>query len=69
MKRLLHLAFTTLLFCASPLSIAERQASDDESLIDDPRVQHRTYVFPDTGESIPFAVFVPSSIDRSALPR
>ncbi|MGJ8688450.1 MAG: prolyl oligopeptidase family serine peptidase [Gammaproteobacteria bacterium] len=66
MKSLLQLALLTLMFCGSPLSFAERQASDDESLIDDPRVQHRTYVFPDTGETIPYAVFVPSSIDRSA---
>lgn len=68
MKSLLHLVLITLMFCGSTLSFAERQSSDDESLIDDPRVQHRSYVFPDTGESIPYAVFVPSGIDPSESP-
>ena len=65
MKSLLYLALTTFIFCTSPLSLADRQVSDDEQHIEDPRVQHRSYVFPDTGESIPYAVFVPSSIDPS----
>lgn len=40
---------------------AAREAADDESMIDDPRVQHRSYVFEPTGETLPYAVFVPSS--------
>jgi len=31
----------------------------------DPRVQLRTYVFADTGETLPYAVFVPSSYSKS----
>lgn len=40
---------------------AAREAADDESMIDDPRVQHRSYVFEPTGETLPYAVFVPNS--------
>lgn len=40
---------------------AQRTATDDESLITDPRVQHRNYVFEPTGETLPYAVFVPTS--------
>lgn len=47
------------------LSFGDRQASDDEQHIDDPRVQHRSYQFPGTGETIPYAVFVPSNYDQS----
>jgi len=40
---------------------AARETADDESMIDDPRVQHRSYVFEPTGETLPYAVFVPGS--------
>jgi len=50
-------------FC---IAFAERQPSDDESHIDDPRIQHRSYQFPATGEAIPYALFVPSSYDQAA---
>jgi len=40
---------------------AAREATDDQSMIDDPRVQHRSYIFAPTGETLPYAVFVPSS--------
>ena len=33
---------------------------DDESSINDLRVQHLSYIFEETGESIPYALFVPS---------
>ena len=48
---------------ASP---AGRDPKDDERSIDDPRVQHRSYKFggPE-GETIPYAVFVPSTYDKS----
>ncbi len=65
MKLLLQLTLICLTLSAGSLSWADRQPSDDERLIDDPRVQHRSYAFPGTGESIPYAVFVPSSYDSS----
>ena len=65
MKALLHVLLTAVALGANTLAIADRQASDDEQHIDDPRVQHLSYEFPSTGESIPYAVFVPSSYDAS----
>ena len=37
-----------------------RTKLDDESSISDPRVQHLSYVFEETGETLPYALFVPS---------
>lgn len=65
MKALLQLALITLALSTATLSFAGRQATDDEQHIDDARVQHRNYEFPGTGESIPYAVFVPSNYDSS----
>ena len=65
MKALLHVLLTAVALGANTLAMADRQASDDEQHIDDPRVQHLSYEFPSTGESIPYAVFVPSSYDAS----
>ncbi len=65
MKPLLQSALLALSLCLGSFTFADRQASDDESLIDDPRVQHRSYEYPGTGETIPYAVFVPSSYDSS----
>lgn len=65
MKKLSRFTLAILTCAISNLSFADRQASDDESHIEDPRVQHRSYRFPDTGENIPYAVFVPSSYDQS----
>jgi len=62
---------TTAMLCFAPAAFADRTAADDESHIDDPRVQHRSYTFEPTGESIPYAIFVPSSYDlkgTEALP-
>ena len=56
---------TATLLTISSVAIADRQASDDESQISDPRVQHRSYSFPATGEEIPYAVFVPSNYNES----
>ena len=61
MKILIKLAAIPLLMFISLGAFAERQASDDESHIDDPRVQHRSYSFSPTGETIPYALFVPST--------
>lgn len=63
--RLALLSIAALLSSFSMTSFAERQPSDDESHIDDPRIQHRSYEFPATGESIPYALFVPSSYDQA----
>ncbi len=52
-----------LLMSCTGVALADRQPGDDESLIDDPRVQHRSYTFPATGEQIPYALFVPESYD------
>jgi len=65
MKSLLQIALLSLTLSISFLSFADRQTSDDERHIDDPRVQHRNYEFPGTGESIPYAVFVPTNYDSS----
>ena len=42
---------------------AQREARDDAYAVNDPRVQHRSYVMEETGETIPYALFVPSSYD------
>ena len=42
---------------------AQREARDDEYAVNDPRVQHRTYTMEETGETIPYALFVPSGYD------
>ena len=65
MRSLLQLALLALSLSLGSFTFADRQASDDERLVDDPRVQHRSYAFPGTGETIPYAVFVPSSYDSS----
>ncbi len=43
--------------------LAQREAQDDEYSVNDPRVQHRSYVMEETGETIPYALFVPSTYD------
>ncbi len=60
----LLLSFLCSLLAVSPSAFAERKASDDESHISDPRVQHRSYVFDATGETLPYAIFVPTSYDK-----
>jgi len=45
---------------------AARDATDDESMIDDPRVLHRSYTFAETGETVPYAVFVPDSYNADS---
>ena len=60
----------TAAFFLSCNVFAERLASDNESHVDDSRIQHRSYTFPPTGESIPYALFVPSNyneIDQAPL--
>ena len=60
---LLRGALAGFFIFAAAGAAAERKASDDESHIDDARVQHRSYVFEATGETIPYALFVPSNYD------
>ena len=45
--------------------LAQREARDDEYAVNDLRVQHRSYVMPETGETIPYALFVPSTYDST----
>ena len=47
-------------------ALAQREARDDEYAVNDPRVQHRTYVMEETGETIPYALFVPSGYDPAS---
>lgn len=56
-------SFLAAILCSIFVSsaLAERTTEDDERLINDPRVQHRDYVFEPTGETLPYAVFVPST--------
>lgn len=55
--------FGLLLTCLLTVSCAHaaREPGDDERMIEDPRVQHRQYVFAATGETLPYAIFVPSA--------
>ena len=58
------LAVALLLAAGVPADLpAQREARDNEYAVNDPRVQHRTYVMEETGETIPYALFVPSSYD------
>ena len=52
------------LFFICSFALADRQESDDESHISDPRIQHRNYSFPPTGEEIPYALFIPSTYNE-----
>jgi len=42
---------------------AQREARDNEYAVNDPRVQHRSYVMDDTGETLPYGLFIPTSYD------
>ena len=64
MKKLLTIGLIPVLMFLGSSVLAERQVSDDESNIEDSRVQHRTYTFPPTGETIPYALFIPSSYNE-----
>lgn len=57
-------ALMLLSACAEAQRESARDASDDERMVSDPRVQHRSYVFEPTGETLPYAVFVPSSYQQ-----
>lgn len=58
-----HYSFLAAILCSIFVSSAwaERTTEDDERLINDPRVEHRSYVFELTGETLPYAVFIPST--------
>ena len=47
-------------------ALAQREARDNEYAVNDPRVQHRSYVMEETGETIPYALFVPSGYDPAS---
>ena len=65
MKKIFYLTITIIYVVASSMTFAERQTVDDESNIDDSRIQHRSYTFPGTGENIPYALFIPASYNES----
>lgn len=68
MRRTLACLMTTalLLVLAAPHHVlAQRESTDDAYAVNDPRVQHRTYVMEETGETIPYALFVPSTYDSA----
>lgn len=65
MNALSRIITACLLLVLTPLVFADRSASDDEQNITDSRVQHRSYTFPATGETIPYALFVPDSYNES----
>lgn len=67
MKGLLYTAFLLVLVSGSDLH-ADRLPEDDESMIDDPRIQHRQYVFTPTGETLPFALFLPEGFTADSPP-
>ena len=60
----LSLSLALLLASANP-AVAQREARENESAITDARVQHRSYTLQETGETIPYALFVPTSYDAS----
>ena len=64
MRPTLSYASIAAILFAAPWAQAERPDNSNESAIDDPRVQHRTYTFSD-GEEIPYALFVPSTYDAT----
>lgn len=68
MRSLIRLSYALLMTTWALTASADRQPEDDESLINDPRVQHLNYVFTDTGETLPYALFVPSSYDPEKGP-
>jgi len=65
MKIPIKLAAIPLLIFTYFGAFAEITRTDDESHIDDPRVQHRSYSFSPTGETIPYALFVPSTYSEN----
>ncbi len=59
-----RIIISILSILATSWAFADRDVTNDESLIKDSRVQHRSYTFPPTGESIPYALFVPRSYNE-----
>lgn len=41
----------------------QREQRDNEYAVNDPRVHHRSYVMSETDETIPYALFIPSTYD------
>jgi len=61
LQRPLAVVWMCCLMLLSGCAMAQRDPLENESLVSDPRVQHRSYVFAPTGETLPYALFVPSS--------
>ncbi len=54
-----------LLLGSANAGVAQREARENESAITDSRVQHRSYTMRETGEVIPYGLFVPTTYDTS----
>ncbi len=63
MKPLICACVAMLALMQVNIALADRQPEDDEQMVSDPRIQHRSYVFTQTGESLPYALFIPSSYE------
>src|SRR5690606_5613942 len=61
LQRPLAVVWMCCLMLLSGCAMAQRDPLENESLVSDPRVQHRSYVFAPTGETLPYALFVPPS--------
>lgn len=68
LRRSRLLGIVTALMLMTSCAQAQRDVVENERMITDPRVQHRSYIFEATGETLPYAVFVPDSYnaDRPA---
>ncbi|MGA0806711.1 MAG: serine aminopeptidase domain-containing protein [Pseudohongiellaceae bacterium] len=66
-RSLLRLFATALCACLLPASLQAQAPLQGRDLMNstDPRVEHRSYRFENTGENLPYAVFVSSKVDRS----
>lgn len=67
MNALLYPILLLLCLVGSQLHAA-RLPEDDESMVDDPRIHHRQYTFTPTGETLPFALFLPEGFGADSQP-
>ena len=65
MKKILQIILSLMVFKFFAYETQSlRTEWDDEKSIMDPRVQHLSYIFEETGETIPYALFIPSSYEK-----
>ena len=63
-RRIVMLPLSLIVVSAS-CAVSQRAASESYGYITDRRVQHRAYSMQETGETIPYALFVPTTYDGS----